>query len=64
MQKINPKTQAVVDAFMDVDAPEGIRARRRAELQEKRPKLYSALKELVDALYDNQQPHTQVDGQK
>jgi hypothetical protein len=63
MPKINPKTQAVVDAFMDVDALEGIRARRRAELQELRPKLYNALKELVDALYGDEITHPKTDGE-
>lgn len=59
MPKVNPKTQAVVDAFMDIEAPEMLRAKRKLELQELRPKLYNALQDLVKALYDtNQEPHT------
>lgn len=48
--KLRPETQAVIDAFLDVDAPEGLRAHRRNELKEFRPKLFTALEELVKSV--------------
>lgn len=49
MKQVNPKTQAVIDAFLDMDTPEHIRKIRAVELREKRPKLFSALEELIKA---------------
>lgn len=47
---VNPKTQAVLDAFLDFSAPENLRVARRSELRELRPKLFKALEELVEAV--------------
>lgn len=63
MPKVNPKTQAVIDAFMDIEAPDMLRAKRRVELQELRPKLYNALKDLVDSIYGNEITHTKTNGE-
>jgi hypothetical protein len=50
---VNPKTQAVIDAFLDIEAPEILRASRKAELRDIRPKLFNALQELVDAVKEH-----------
>lgn len=49
MKQVNPKTQAVLDAFLDEEAPEGLRDTRAYALKEARPKLFKALEELVKA---------------
>lgn len=49
MTQVNPKTQAVLDAFLDLDAPEVLRASRREQLKNSRGKLFNALEELVKA---------------
>jgi hypothetical protein len=50
MKQVNPKTQAVLDAFLDLEAPENIRAKRKEELRDLRPKLFNALEELLKAV--------------
>lgn len=47
--QVNPKTRAVIDAFLDLDTPESLRPQRRAALEDSRIKLFNALQELVEA---------------
>ncbi len=48
--KLRPETQNVIDAFLDLDAPENLRPGRKAALRESRPKLFTALEELVKSV--------------
>lgn len=53
--KVNPKTQAVLEAFLDLETPETLRPIRKSQLRELRPKLYVALEALVAAVNPPQQ---------
>lgn len=46
---MNPKTKAVVDAFLDEKAPMALRIDRRNKLKSERPELFGALEDLVAA---------------
>lgn len=47
---MNPKTKAVVEAFLDLDAPENLRPMRKEQLRSSRPKLFEALEDLTKAV--------------
>lgn len=46
---MNPKTKAVVDAFLDINAPASLRLDRRNKLRADRPELFDALEALTNA---------------
>lgn len=46
---MNPKTKAVVDAFLDEKTPASLRAGRREWLRRERADLFNALEDLVSS---------------
>lgn len=50
MKQVHPKTQAVLDAYMDLEAPEVVRRQRNSKLYTDWPKLHTALEELVKSV--------------